>query len=538
MKKELKTSVAILLATATLLVGVYWGASTTERRLGNKSQQVNAVTVTNSKLAEIWRVMERNYVDNIHNDTITNRIYAAMLSSLDPHSLYLTSDDLKAENESLRGNFEGIGVVIRMINDTVRAAQVIADGPSEKAGMIAGDYILSVDGITLSGVGMSSSEVVKLLRGPRKSVADIKIKRLSENGTRYLKIVRDVINTPTLSYSGMIDKHTGYIQLSQFGEKTHDEFCDALSVLKSKGMNRLVLDLRGNGGGLLQAAIGVCNELLPGKELIVYTQGLHQRRKEVHSSSGGLFAEGDLIVMINEYSASASEIVAGAIQDNDRGMIVGRRSFGKGLVQQQFELSDHSALQLTVSRYYTPSGRCIQRPYDKGNDDYYSDFLQQIVDGYTGDSILMTITDSTPYHTTIGRIVYGGGGIYPDHIISHKSDSNIVYYNMLIDKGIITDYVFDFVSRNGQEIKRNHSTSDSFVTKYKVSDNMLENVFNKAEKKGITRNNKSIAKYREEIRARIKAEIGNMLYSNSTFYAVLLWTDPELKEAMNLWQKQ
>ena len=304
--------------------------------------------------------------------------------------------------------------------------------------------------------------------------------------------------------------------------------------LKAKGMERLVLDLRDNSGGLLSAALGICDELLPDRELIVYTQGAHQRRQEEHSSRGGLFCKGELIVMIDEYSASASEIVAGAVQDNDRGLIVGRRSFGKGLVQQRFPLPDRSAIQLTTSRYYTPSGRCIQRPYNKGTDEYYADFAQNIIDEYDGDSTLYKINDSTPYYTAKGRTVYGGGGIYPDHTIHYKSDENVVYYNRLLNKGLLSDYIFDYVSYKGSTIKQKHPTEESFLKNYTVSDAMLEQLFANAEKKGIARDAKGIARYREEIRTRIKAGIGDMLYSNNAFYYLLLPYDPELKEALSL----
>lgn len=534
MKKEVKIPTVLIIVTLALLVGVYWGSSATEKR---QRYDINRLMYSNnSKVDEIWNIIERRYVDNVDNDTVTDRIYSAMLSSLDPHSSYLSRQMLSSENESLRGNFEGIGIMLRVINDTVRVSQVIEGGPSEKAGMLAGDRILEVDGEKVSGVKMKSDDIIKRMRGPRKSIADIKIKRPSEGGTRYIKVVRDVINTPSLSYSGMLDKETGYVRLTMFGETTHKEFCDAVKELKKEGMTRLVLDLRGNGGGLLDAAIGICDELLPGKEMIVYTQGQHQRRKEQHSSPGGLFAQGDLLVLVDEFSASASEIVSGAVQDNDRGVVMGRRTFGKGLVQQQFELSDGSAVQLTIARYYTPSGRCIQRPYDKGSDEYYQDFIEQIVAGYESDTLLMKVTDSTPYHTTSGRVVYAGGGIYPDHVIGYHTDTNIVYYNQLVNRGILNEYVFDKVSRDGQKIKQQYPTEKNYVKNYKVSDAMLEELFACGDKKGLKRNSRGIARYREEIRSRVKAEIGDMLYSTKTFYAVQLWADPELQEALKIWK--
>ena len=487
-----------------------------------------------AKLNAIWSIVDRNYVDRLDADSVMDKVYAAMLSTLDPHSIYLTQKELARETEALRGNFEGVGLLLQMKNDTVCVTQVIPGGPSERAGVQAGDRIIKIDGLDIAGKKMSLDSVVARLRGPRKSMVDITINRLSEHKTATLKVVRNIISMPSLTYSGMLDKKTGYLRLDRFGETTYDEFCNAVKDLKAKGMERLVLDLRDNSGGLLSAALGICDELLPDRELIVYTQGAHQRRQEEHSSRGGLFCKGELIVMIDEYSASASEIVAGAVQDNDRGLIVGRRSFGKGLVQQRFPLPDRSAIQLTTSRYYTPSGRCIQRPYNKGTNEYYADFAQNIIDEYDGDSTLYKINDSTPYYTAKGRTVYGGGGIYPDHTIHYKSDENVVYYNRLLNKGLLSDYIFDYVSYKGSTIKQKHPTEESFLKNYTVSDAMLEQLFANAEKKGIARDAKGIARYREEIRTRIKAGIGDMLYSNNAFYYLLLPYDPELKEALSL----
>lgn len=498
---------------------------------------LNYNSINDSKLGAIWNLVDNNYVDPLDSDSVMDKIYAAVLSALDPHSNYLPRDIYAKEQETLRGNFEGVGIVIRMTNDTVCAAQIIPDGPSEHAGLQACDRILSVDGIRVSGVKMPTDSVIAKLRGPRKSIADLTIYRVSDKRTYNIKVVRDIIKTPSLTYSGMLDKQTGYIRLSRFGETTYDEFRDAILQLKKKGMKRMLLDLRDNGGGTLSSAIDICDELLPGNELIVYTEGRHQRRRNAHSTPGGLFAKGELIVMIDEFSASASEIVAGAIQDNDRGTIVGRRSFGKGLVQQQFPLPDRSAVQLTIARYYTPSGRCIQRPYNKGTDEYYSEFVQHVIDEYNNDSILSQVTDSTPYYTSEGRVVYGGGGILPDHIIHLKADTNIIYYTQLLNKGIISNYVFDLVSKNGASIKECYGNENGFLAKYKVDDKMMQNLFELADKSGIERNNKSINKFKEEIRTRIKAEIGDMLYGTNSFYKLLLPYDPEIKEALQIFNK-
>lgn len=533
MKIEIKKGTIILIAVVSMGVGTVIGTLASLTAFNRQMEGMFAINGFNSqKLNAIWNIVESHYVDRIESDTVTDHLYAAMLNTLDPHSIYLTRKDLARENEMLRGNFEGVGIMLRMRNDTVCTTNIVEGGPAERAGLLAGDRILKVDGEAVSGVKMASDSVVARLRGRRKSVTEVEIMRMSEGKPRTVKIVRDVITTPSVNYSGMIDKETGYIRLSRFGESTYDEFCNATAELKGKGMRRMVLDLRGNGGGALSSAIGICDELLPGRELIVYTKGAHQRKKEYHSKPGGLFSEGELIVMIDEFSASASEIVSGAIQDNDRGKVVGRRTFGKGLVQQQFELPDRTAVLLTIARYYTPSGRCIQRPYGDGTDEYYADFARQVMDEYGEEGGLAAIKDSTPYYTSKGRIVYGGGGIMPDHTIHIKTDTNIVYYNQLVNRGIMNDYIFDYVSRNNNNIKNRYKTADEFFDKFNVGNDMLQGLFTLGEEKGVTKNAVSINKYREEIRSHIKAGIGEMLYSSEVYYKTILPYDPEIKEAM------
>lgn len=539
MENEKNSKNATIYIILALVMGAIVGITGSTMAYKKHISQIASATVTtDTKLGAIWSLVDNYYVDPIDADSVMDRVYESILSTLDPHSSYMSKEVFTKEQEVLRGNFEGIGIIIRPVSDTICVAQVIPEGPSERAGLMAGDRILSVDGITVAGVKMPSDSVISMLRGPRKSVADIQILRLSDKKTHRFKIVRDIIKSPSLTYSGMLDKQTGYIRLNRFGETTYDEFREATIQLKREGMKRMVLDLRNNGGGTLSSAIDICDELLPGRELIVYTKGQHQRRKDAHSTPGGLFCKGDLVVMIDEFSASASEIVAGAIQDNDRGIIVGRRSFGKGLVQQQFPLPDQSAVMLTIARYYTPSGRCIQRPYDRGTDEYYSDFVQQVMNEYNGDSLLSQINDSTPYHTSKGRIVYGGGGIMPDKIIRYKTDTNIVYYNKLLNNSIINNYVFDHVSRKGGEIKSHYADEKEFLDNYTVSDDMLGELFELADKKGIRRNDKSIKLFREEIRTRIKAEIGDMLYGSNTFYKLILPYDPEIEDALKEITKQ
>lgn len=491
-----------------------------------------------SKLDEAMDLIEHYYVEDMNRDTLTDQMIDAMLATLDPHSHYLAGDELKHETEQIQGGFEGIGVVLHYEDDTACVGQLIAGGPAERAGLLPGDRLMMCDTVKLSGVGMSNEEVVKHLRGRHHSRANIAVKRYGEEGLRHITVVRDLIGTPSLTYSGMIDSKTGYIRLTRFCETSHEEFCTAVKELKKKGMQRLIFDLRDNGGGLLSAAIDIADELLPGKELIVYTSGDNQRRQNVYSHRGGLFCEGELAIMIDEYSASASEVVSGAIQDNDRGIIVGRRSFGKGLVQRQFDLSDGSAIWLTIARYYTPSGRCIQRPYDKGSDEYYSDFLKQIVEENLSDSTLMLITDSTQYRTAAGRVVYGGGGIYPDKPLRLRTDSLFVYYNQLISKQIINKYAFGIVTKHYKELKKKYPTEEDFVKSYKVTDAMMQEMYALGDKMGAKRNPRTIARYGEEIRLMVKGTIGESLYTMETHYRIMLDTDYEVKETLNIMNKK
>lgn len=494
----------------------------------NKEHHVQSL----SKLDDAMNMIERYYVDDMDRDTLTEQMLAAMLSTLDPHSHYLSADELKREMETMQGGFEGIGIVLHYEGDTACVGQLRPGGPAEKAGLHPGDRLIMVDTLKIAGVGMSNDEIVGHIRGPHNSCADIAIQRYGEKGLRHIKVTRDLISTPTIAYSGMLDKTTGYIRLTRFGETSHSEFRTAVKALKRQGMTGLVLDLRGNGGGLLSAAIAIADEFLPGRELIVYTQGDNQRRENVTSKRGGIFCEGRLAIMIDEFSASASEVVSGAVQDNDRGIIIGRRSFGKGLVQRQFELEDGSAIWLTIARYYTPSGRCIQRPYNKGTDEYYSDFLRQLVQESQTDSMLVQITDSTEYRTTGGRLVYGGGGIYPDYVQKLHKDSLLVYYNNLINNGVIEKYAFAYVTQHYPELRKQYATEGDFIKRFQVTDKMYYDMLAQADKKGIRRDPRGIAKYGREMRNMLKALIAESLFSFDTYYRIMLRDDADVTDAV------
>lgn len=486
-------------------------------------------TTLQGKMSEVLDLVESHYVDSVDADSLSERLVSVMLSKLDPHSVYLTARETERTAEMMRGNFEGVGLVLHREGDTTYIGQVLADGPSAGSGLLPGDLIERVDGIQVSGVGMPADSVVARLRGPRRSTVEIEVTRSKSQPLRF-KVRRGVVNHKTLVYSDMLDDTTGYMLLSTFSTTSYDEFHDALRELVKKGMKSLIFDLRGNGGGSLESAIGIANELLPAGSLIVYTQGAHQRRDNVYARRGGLFTEGRVTVMVDESSASASEVVSGALQDNDRATIVGRRTFGKGLVQREYELGDGSAVLLTVARYYTPSGRSIQRPYDDGTDEYYRTYLERLMEESYAENPTLHVTDSTPYYTVGGRVVYGGGGIFPDKLITYRKDPSFVYYNHLSSKGLISRAAFEQIHLHAQEWLQNYPTLDDFCRHFVVGDNMVQRAVALGEANGIPLDSKSLAAQQRLIKTMMKAYIAESLYGQEAFYRVYLPEDEDLKQ--------
>lgn len=484
-----------------------------------------------STVEEAYDLIGAEYVDRLEGDSVNGRLVAGMVSTLDPHSNYLTAEELRKQQEQLMGGFDGIGVVLRQRGDTVWAGQVMEGSPAQRAGVQPGDRIVTVGDSTVSGGKMKVDDVVGLIRGRKGTRVTLGLLRGAEGRPLKVTIARGSIFVPSVPYSGMLDRRTGYIKVIRFGETTYREFHLALANLKAQGMERLVLDLRGNGGGLLDVAVDMANDLLPNGKMIVYTEGAHHRRTNTYAR-GRAFYDGALTVMIDELSASASEVVSGAIQDNDRGMIVGRRSFGKGLVQRQFDLSDGSALWLTVARYYTPSGRCIQRPYDKGSDEYYASYLERMLAEMESDSVVSEVTDTTKYYTNKGRVVYGGGGIFPDKVLSYMRDENLVYVNSLINRGCLMDLALDCVMRDYEGLSRRFPTEDDFVAKYVVDNAMMERLYALGEKKGVVKDARSARKYDSLLRTTLKACLGECLFGTATYYRVAVANDHELQQAL------
>lgn len=539
MSSKMKTSHVALIISVALTIGVLLGVwlSPVSKNEAVFDQHTTRTIEQSTKLNSILQVILENYVDTISVEQLEDNAIRSLLDNLDPHSAYISKMEFKSERETITGLFEGIGITFRIEDDSVYVIQVLDGGPAEKVGMLNGDRIITINDTNVSGIGININDIPKKLKGPKGTMVKVGVKREGVSELLNFDIRRDVILTHSVSYSGMLDDEIGYIHLTTFSATTYKEVYNAIRDLKSQGMKKLIFDLRDNGGGLLHQAINVVDMFLPTNQLIVYTEGRNEPRSESYSRAGGLFEKGDLVVMINETSASASEIVAGAIQDNDRGTIVGRRSFGKGLVQEQFEMVDGSAFRLTVSRYYTPSGRCIQRPYDKGTDEYYQEFLSRVMMDMMADSLIQEITDTTKYYTREGRVVYGGGGIYPDVILPYERDTLLIYYNKVLQKGLLYKYAFDYTEKNRTTLISKYPNSDYFVTNFVVTNTMFEDFVANTIKKGIKRDNKSLKVYGDEMRTLLKAYIGELLYGKNTFYEVYLSIDKELQKTIDIIKK-
>ena len=489
------------------------------------------------KIGEVMDYIQNYYFDTVDNEKLIETTLATLLESLDPHSAYATAEENKRLTESLDGAFEGVGIQFNILNDTVMVVAVVSGGPSEKAGIRAGDRIVSVNDSTIAGNGITNDQVFKLLRGKKHTKVRIGIHRPGFPETYFFDITRDVIPTYTLDVAYMLNATTGYIKINQFGENTYNEFLDAVFSLKAKGMTSLVLDLRGNSGGYLGTAINLCDEFLPKNDLIVYTEGRNMPENKIFATAIGNFEKGNLAVLIDDFSASASEIVAGAVQDNDRGWVVGRRSFGKGLVQQQFVLSDSSTIRLTVARYHTPSGRCIQRNYDKGTDNYYGDLLRRYESGEMDFADSIKFDETLRYKTKKGRTVYGGGGIMPDFFVPLDRDSNARAFNEIYNSGLLIEFTFNYANEHKTDILRKYPSAEDFVAQMSVSDATLQQFTQFYQKKGRTMPTMNTTS-QKELRLWLKALIGRNIYEENGFYPVINSTDKTILKALEIINKK
>jgi carboxyl-terminal processing protease len=469
--------------------------------------------------------IRREYVDSVNVSDLQQSAIEGILSSLDPHSQYITAEEFNEVNDPLLGNFDGIGVQFRMESDTVYIINTIPGGPSEKAGILGGDRIVTVNGETIAGVKMSNNDVMKRLKGTRGTKVNVGVLRRGVAGLIDFELTRDVIPTYSIDASFITEPGVGYIKLSKFSATTSQELGKALSDLIYKGMESLILDLRGNSGGYLQTAITVSDEFLTEGKLIVYTQGLNRPKQTANASATGLFEKGNLIILIDEGSASSSEIVAGAIQDNDRGMIIGRRSFGKGLVQEQLALPDGSALRLTVARYYTPTGRSIQKPYENGHsDEYKNELYERMVHGEMEEADSVKFADSLRYTTPGGRVVYGGGGIMPDVFVPVERDERYSYYNEILSRGLVYQYAFQYTDRYRKDLKKYNSVAE-YDQNFVVDQAMIADFVKFADEKGVAPDREGLNFIRTDLQNFLKSLIARNIFDEQAFYTIFLRTD-------------
>jgi len=548
-------------AGVSILVGIMMMVGGSEL----KAQDVQDNTM---KFGRLLRLVDSYYVDSTKINDLTEKAVVEVLRNLDPHSVYISKEEVEKMNEPLQGNFEGVGISFNVFHDTLMVVTTIPGGPSEKVGLRAGDRIVQVDAKKIASIGLKNTDVYDLLRGKKGTKVEMKIKRKGEPNLLDFTIIRDKIPINSLDASYMINDNMGYIKLNKFSATTTSEFFDAIKALKANSkLNSLVLDLRGNGGGYLTAAIELADQFLTAYKLVVYTSGLHAEKKEYSATPLGELEQGKLVVLIDEGSASASEIVSGAIQDWDRGVIVGRRSYGKGLVQQPFPLTDGSMIRLTTAHYYTPSGRCIQKPYTDDVEAYQKDYLHRIEKGelFSKDSVVQNKTEKFLTKTT-KRTVYGGGGVMPDLFIPLDTSKYYIYYNTLNRKNVVYTGVLDIMDANRESFKQKFTDFKVFSDKFEVTDDMVDEIIaagdkvdadkindggdidpvvgkpekdlNESKKEAAKPDAKSIEFARPLLKKQMKALIARDLFSTSHYFQIMNAEDEAIKKAIEVISKR
>ena len=510
-----------ILMGVTLAIGVWLGTMFIPANVGGSP----VITENTNKFNTILQMIEDRYVDSVDNEMLIESSIQGMITELDPHSSYIPASDLDRVNEQLDGKFGGVGIRFLIHDDTLVATHVMPGSPSLRAGMMPGDRLIAVDGEDIAQGGITNDKVMDLLKG--KEGSEVKVKIYRKGLIKDLTIVRGSIGVSSIDAAIMLTPEIGFIKLNSFTMPAAAEFQEAAQKLKDRGMKKLIFDLRNNGGGYMSAATDIADQFLESGKLIVYTEGRKEKKEEYYSSSRGILEETEVVILINSLSASASEIVAGAIQDNDRGYILGRRSFGKGLVQDQQELTDGSALRLTISRYYTPTGRCIQKPYGEGVD-YENDYFERLESGELLNEDSVKVDESLKFITKGGRVVYGGGGIYPDMFIPNDTAGASYYLTELYYSGVFNHWAITYLDKNREKLKDFESFKDNF----KVTIPMFEKFIAYAETLGVERKPYDIVTSRDVIKNRMKAEIARHIWQDDGYYTVYLEDDLDVQRAL------
>lgn len=523
MKKMKYLAAAVICAAATFGISAQYSRS-------------NSASRQQQKLLMVENIVNNLYVDNVDEEKVVENAVRGILENLDPHSSYSTKEETTSSQETMQGSFSGIGIQFNMQKDTLYVVQTIAGGPSEKVGILPGDRFIAVDDSIIAGRKLKNTDIMKRLRGPKGTKVNIKVKRGSNAELLEFRITRDDIPLNSIDAVYMADGKTGYIRLSRFAATSYKEFKDAITKLKKQGMQQLILDLTDNGGGYMQIAAQIANEMLNRGNLIVYTQGRKSPRQNLNADGSGTFRTQKVVVMINQFSASASEILSGAIQDWDRGVVVGRRSFGKGLVQREFLLPDSSSFRLTIARYYTPSGRNIQKPYVKGDrEDYDKDIIDRYNHGELQSADSIHFADSLKYTTLrLHRTVYGGGGIMPDVFVPLDTTQYTDYHRRLVAKGIIPQFALRYVDKNRADLKAQYPDAQKFIKEFMVTDEMLNNLVDAGKAEKVDFDKSQFAKSKEMLRTFVKAAIANDLFSTGAYFQIVNEQNDIYKEALSI----
>ena len=520
-----------LLMALCVVVGILIGNFYANHFSGNR---LNIINSGSNRLSNLLHIIDDQYVDKVNIDSLVNNAIPLILAELDPHSVYISAKDAQAANDDLKGSFTGIGVEFTIRQDTIHVQNVISNGPAERAGVLAGDKIISVDGKPFVGKIVTNEEAMHRLKGPKDTKVKIGVLRYGSKKPKYITITRGEIPQKSITATYMLDDKTGYIRIKNFGETTYPELLIALEQLSQQGFSNLVIDLRDNTGGLLTSAIQIANEFLPKNKLIVYTEGRKSPKQEFASDGHGSYQKLPLVVLINEVSASASEIFAGAMQDNDRATIIGRRSFGKGLVQQQIGFPDGSIIRLTIARYYTPSGRCIQKPYSTGDDkNYEQDLIIRYQHGefFSQDSIKH---HGPAYHTGIGRVVYGGGGITPDIFVAEDTLGMTSYYKEASMSGLILQYAFTYTDDNRPKLNTYKEMME--MASYLAKQNLVDKFATYADKHGLKRRNLMIKKSHKLLERYINSRIIYNMLDESAWNEYINLGDPTIEAALKVFR--